>query len=381
MKPIGVLKKLKGLLLLKDKFDWMIVLIPVIITVLGIMTIYSATRPIIGVEHPAFYIRQTIWLIIGIVSMAAVSLFDYRRLIKLSYFIYIFALILLLLTLVVGHAGMGAQRWLRIGPIGFQPSEFFRICLLIAIAGYLSRQVSPLRSIPFVVLIGMFGALPFLILYLQPDLGSAILILSIVIAVTLIKGINRKLLVTSVVVILVTAPFLGNVLWKEMKQYQKNRLVAFINPKVDPKGIGYQIEQSKVTIGSGRLLGKGYLKGTQGPLRFLPEKHTDFIFAVFAEEWGFFGSVILLALYALIILRGFETALYAKDDFGFLLATGISIMFLIYLSVNIGMAMGLMPVVGVPLPFFSYGGTALVANFIGIGLLNNIRMRRYELFY
>lgn len=281
----------------------------------------------------------------------------------------------------IGHTGMGAQRWIRIGPIGFQPSEFFRIGLLIAVAGYLSRQASPIRGIPFLVLVSLFGLLPFLVLYLQPDLGSAVLMLAIVMTVALVKGIGRKILLTSIVITLLAAPFLGGALWNEMKQYQRNRLVAFINPKVDPRGIGYQIEQSKVTIGSGRLFGKGYLKGTQGPLRFLPEKHTDFVFAVFAEEWGFIGSVVLLTLYTLIVLRGFETALYAKDDFGFLLATGISVMFLIYLSVNVGMAMGLMPVVGVPLPFFSYGGTALVTNFIGIGLLNNIRMRRYELFY
>ena len=180
---------------------------------------------------------------------------------------------------------------------------------------------------------------------------------------------------------ILSVPFLGSIVWDGLKDYQKNRIVAFIDPEVDPSGIGYHINQSKVAIGSGQFIGKGYLNGTQGPFRFLPEKHTDFIFAVFAEEWGFLGSVALLFLYLLFILRGLDTARKAKDEFGRLLAVGFSFMFTVYFFVNVSMTLGMMPVVGIPLPFMSYGGTALMTNFLSAGILINIRTRRFELFY
>jgi rod shape determining protein RodA len=170
-------------------------------------------------------------------------------------------------------------------------------------------------------------------------------------------------------------------MWEGLKDYQKNRIIAFMEPDVDPAGIGYHLTQSKISIGSGELLGKGYLSGTQGPLRFLPEKHTDFIFSVFSEEWGFAGCLLLLAVYLMLFLRGMDTAVRAKDQFGRLTAAGITAMFFVYFLVNVGMTIGIMPVVGVPLPFMSYGGTALLSNFIAAGILINIRTRRFELFY
>lgn len=200
-------------------------------------------------------------------------------------------------------------------------------------------------------------------------------------SVSLAKGLLKKVIITIVVIGIISLPFIGNIMWTGLKDYQKNRLIAFIEPEVDPAGIGYHINQSKIAVGSGEFLGKGYLKGTQGPFRFLPEKHTDFIFAVFAEEWGFAGSVFLLSLYLLLIMRGLDTARKAKDDFGRLLALGITFMFSIYFFVNIGMTLGIMPVVGIPLPFMSYGGTALLSNYISIGVLINIRTRRFSLFY
>ena len=184
-----------------------------------------------------------------------------------------------------------------------------------------------------------------------------------------------------VLIALVSLPFMGNILWTGLKDYQKNRLVAFIDPHADPSGIGYHINQSKVAIGSGEFLGKGFLRGTQGPFRFLPERHTDFIFAVFAEEWGFAGALFLLSLYFFLIVRGLDTARKAKDEFGRMLALGITFMFAVYFFINVGMTLGIMPVVGIPLPFMSYGGTALLSNFISAGVLINIRTRRFSLFY
>jgi len=378
---MDLLKNIKEKFKILKKSDLLIITLPVIITIIGIMTIYSATRPIFEINHPYFYIQQIFWLQIGCISMLGTSLIDYRKLLKFAYPIYIVCICLLILTILMGHVGMGAQRWIRIGPIGFQPSEFFKIGMLITLSAFLNNKTTPLKGLSFFSLFLFFGVLPFILLYLQPDLGSGVLMLMIVGVITIIKGVKKEILIAFIITIILSIPLIGGVVWKKLKQYQRNRLVAFIDPKIDPKGIGYQIKQSKITIGSGKIFGKGYLKGTQGPFRFLPEKHTDFIFSVFAEEWGFLGSVFLLFLYLLLILRGYEIAYYAKDDFGFFLATGISTMFLLYLSINIGMTMGLMPVVGIPLPFFSYGGTALLTNFISIGILNTIKIRRYKLFY
>ncbi len=197
----------------------------------------------------------------------------------------------------------------------------------------------------------------------------------------LARGLRQKALLLVVIVGLVSLPFVGNIVWSGLKGYQKNRLVAFVYPDADPTGIGYHINQSKVAIGSGEITGKGFLKGTQGPFRFLPERHTDFIFAVFAEEWGFLGSLFLLSLYLILIMRGLDTARKAKDSFGRMLALGITFMFCIYFFINIGMTLGIMPVVGIPLPFMSYGGTALLSNFISVGVLMNVRTRRFSLFY
>jgi rod shape determining protein RodA len=180
---------------------------------------------------------------------------------------------------------------------------------------------------------------------------------------------------------LISLPFVGSILWGELKGYQKRRIIAFIDPYVDPQGVGYHINQSKVSIGSGGFLGKGYLKGTQGALRFLPERHTDFIFSVFAEEWGFVGTLFLFLLYLYIILRGLDTVRRARDPAGSFLALGVTSMLFFYCVINIGMTLGIVPVVGVPLPFMSYGGTALVSNFFALGILVNVRMRRFSLFY
>jgi rod shape determining protein RodA len=215
----------------------------------------------------------------------------------------------------------------------------------------------------------------------QPDLGTALIILVIFLSLILAKGLYKKITVLLVIIGLISLPFLGSIFWEGLKDYQKSRLIAFLEPGVDPTGIGYHINQSKITVGSGKFFGKGYLNGTQGPFRFLPEKHTDFIFAVFAEEWGFLGSLLLLFLYIVLILRGLNTARNARDDFGRFLALGITFMFLTYFFVNVGMTLGIMPVVGIPLPFMSYGGTALLTNLLSVGILINIRTRRFELFH
>ena len=363
-------------------FDWITLLIIIVLTLIGVMTIYSATRPLIGMGGQAdFYMKQLIWLALSIVALIVITMFDYIWLYRLSYPLYGVGILLLLIVLVMGKTSMGAQRWLNLGLLSFQPSEFFRILFIIAFSSYLANLGKdstgriPLRGVI------VFGLIPLILLIKQPDLGTAILLLALFSVLAISKGISQKIIVLALLFGLIAIPFVGHIFWDGLKDYQKNRLIAFMDPEVDPAGIGYHISQSKIAIGSGELIGKGYLNGTQGPLRFLPEKHTDFIFAVFSEEWGFAGCLSLLGIYLLLFLRGLDTAAKAKDEVGRLMAIGITAMFFVYFVVNIGMTLGMMPVVGIPLPFMSYGGTSLLSNFIAAGILISIRTRRFELFY
>ncbi|NWF52125.1 MAG: rod shape-determining protein RodA [Nitrospirae bacterium] len=362
-------------------FDWVTLSIVIVIVFIGILTIYSATRPVLEEDGYSFYIRQAIWLIFGIAGLFLMVSFDYIRLSRLSIYLYIIGFISLISVFIFGREGMGAQRWISLGPLSFQPSEFFKLFYVIMLSHQLSSANGALRTIHFFRLFFLVVFIPFVLLLKQPDLGTALIILTIFLSLTLARGIQRKILILFIIIGIISLPFIGTIFWEGLKDYQKNRIIAFMEPGVDPTGIGYHINQSKITVGSGKLFGKGYLKGTQGPFRFLPEKHTDFIFAVFSEEWGFLGSISLLSLYMLIILRGLKTAIDARDDFGRYLALGITFMFLIYCIVNIGMTLGIMPVVGIPLPFMSYGGTALLSNLISLGILINIRTRRFELFH
>lgn len=366
-----------------QNFDWLTLSIVVLISIIGIMSIFSATRqPTTGeAVQAAFYMKQMIWLIISILALILFISFDYIWLARIAIPVYIMGLLLLLIVLIAGRTGMGAQRWISLGPLSFQPSEFFKLLFIIMISSYYSFLREPMGVFSLLRVFFFIVFIPFMLLFKQPDLGTAIVILLIFVSVSLVKGLHKKVISMIVVIGIISLPFLGNIMWTGLKDYQKNRLIAFIEPEADPAGIGYHINQSKIAIGSGEFSGKGYLKGTQGPFRFLPEKHTDFIFAVFAEEWGFVGSVFLLFLYLLLIMRGLDTASKAKDDFGRLLALGITFMFCIYFFVNIGMTLGIMPVVGIPLPFMSYGGTALLSNYISIGVLINVRTRRFRLFY
>ncbi len=363
-------------------FDWLTFGIIVALTLIGIATMASATRPAIdGADRPDFYLKQVVWLGVGIFALFFIVAFDYVWLQRFAYVFYGIGIVLLVIVLVAGKSSLGAQRWISLGPIAFQPSEFFRIAFIASFSAYLTSGIAGGLGRLSWGGIFFFAVLPMALIVKQPDLGTAILLFSLFVTLCLVKGLSRKLIAAVLVLGIVALPFFGHIFWEGLKEYQKNRLVAFLDPEVDPSGIGYQISQSKITIGSGGFAGKGYMQGTQGPLRFLPEKHTDFIFAVFAEEWGFLGSIVLLSLYLLLFLRGLDTALKAKDEYGRLVATGITAMFFIYFTVNLSMTLGMMPVVGVPLPFVSYGGTALLSNFIAAGILICIRTRRFELFY
>ncbi|MGD0886415.1 MAG: rod shape-determining protein RodA [Thermodesulfovibrionales bacterium] len=364
-----------------NNFDWITFTLVTMLSLIGIATIFSATRSPISGEMPTYYIKQFYWLLFSLFALVAFVSFDYIWLSRFSRMLYVFGLFMLALVFLHGKTGMGAQRWLNLGVFSFQPSEVFKLIYVIALSRYLSEMQDKIRLISLLKIFLSLVSIPLLMIAKQPDLGTAMILLLVFLLLTATKGLHKKVVVLMVLLGLISIPFIGSIFWEGLKDYQKNRLVVFLEPQVDPSGIGYHITQSKVAIGSGKLIGKGYLKGTQGPFRFLPEKHTDFVFAVFAEEWGFTGSIFLLFLYFAFILRGLDTARKAKDEFGRNLAIGISFMFTIYFFVNLGMTLGIMPVVGVPLPFMSYGGTALLTNFIAAGILINIRTRRFELFY
>jgi rod shape determining protein RodA len=365
------------------KFDWSILLVALALSIIGVLTIYSATRPVFDAAQKAFYMRQVYWICLSLVAFFLIASFDYRWLIKYSFLMYTAGVILLVLVFFIGRKGMGAQRWIPLGFISFQPSEFFKLFFIIALSRYLSDMGDNLQlgMKELLKVMFFFFLLPAILIVKQPDLGTALILFFIFTSMILIAGIRRRLLVMAIIISILSLPFVGDVIWGGLKGYQKQRIVAFMNPDVDPYGVGYHIKQSKVTIGSGGFLGKGYMKGTQGPLRFLPEKHTDFIFSIYAEEMGFAGSVILFLMYLFLIFRGFDTARSARDLEGSYLAIGITSMFTFYFIVNIAMTLGMSPVVGAPLPLMSYGGTALLSPFLSPGILEHIRMRRAPLIY
>ena len=356
-------------------FDWALLGTLFIIAVLGVLNIYSSTYPHTGSGTPLF-VKQMYWFLLGIALIALVLLFDYRTFLRYAYPFYIFCLLLLLLVMLVGRTTSGSQRWLQVFFVSFQPSEISKMALILALTRFFTQNENPqgygLRdlALPFVFL------LPSVALILkQPDLGTVGLMVLIFFSLLAFAGLRRHTWMTLGIGAAVFAPLS----WHFLKEYQKNRLLVFLDPDLDPLVTGYHITQSKIAVGSGALLGKGFLKGTQSQLHFLPEQHTDFVFSVWAEEWGFVGSFILLFLLLLLISRGLKIANTSKDRAGALLAMGISAMLFWQTFINTGMVLGIIPVVGVPLPLLSYGGTSLVTTLLGIGILMNISMRRFML--
>jgi rod shape determining protein RodA len=283
---------------------------------------------------------------------------------------------------------MGAQRWLAIGPFAFQPSELAKLSISLALARYFAED--PKRGgyeLKDLTIPGIMVLIPLILVLKQPDLGTAMMLLLTSSLITLLAGIRMRsvfivlLAGLTVATLIFVVPPIRHKIWSSLKPYQQNRIKAFMDPSIDPLGSGYHATQSKIAVGSGQLTGKGYRKGTQSQMAFLPERHTDFIFAVIAEETGFFGAVALILFYLIFLLLGVDTAKNAKDRLGVLMAGGIVSMISLYVIINVGMAVGIVPVVGVPLPLVSYGGTSIITTFLALGILLNIQTRRFMLFY
>ncbi len=339
---------------------------------IGLFTIYSATYARVLTFGQGFLFKQILWFTAGFVLMLAVIRVSYQKFVDIAYIIYAINIALLILVLVGGKARLGAQRWFSIGAFAFQPSEFIKISIILALSNYVGYKKDDMEEPRSLVVPVILLGVPCALVLVQPDLGTALLLVPIFFSIILIAGARVKYILGMIGSGLASLPFF----WHVLRDYQRKRLLVFLDPGIDPLGSGYNIIQSKVAIGSGGLVGKGWLNGTQNQLNFLPERHTDFIFSVLGEEWGFFGVMVVMLLYFLIIKRAFTIASSTSDLYGKAIATGITVMLSLQIIINMGMTVGLMPVVGIPLPLVSYGGSSLLSTLVSVGLLLNIGMRR-----
>jgi rod shape determining protein RodA len=427
-------------------FDWVLFLNSLLVSLMGVAAIYSASKGY--ASGTQYWLRQLYWIGVALAAGFLVLLVDMRAIGRWAYLFHGAVIVLLLLVLRHG-AGSQVDRWFMVGGVALQPSEFAKFSTVLAVAFYFrdNRRVGNLGWRDLLVPLGLIGA-PFVLIVQQPDLGTAMLLALLSVPIMVLAGVRLKLLGILAVLAVLTVALLvasfklgyyrvddevvktlqgedvppvlveqarsvkGQRFWTAtslrarltqrvavdagdpfletveeaafrplisflLRPYQQRRLVTFVNPDADPLGAGYHVIQSKVAIGSGQILGKGFGQSTQGSLNFLPARHTDFIFSIFAEEWGFAGAIVLIGLYLALILRGLSIILQTRDRFSAFLTLGIVSIIALQVIVNVGMAVGLLPVVGVPLPFFSYGGSSMISMTIGMAMLLNIRMRRF----
>lgn len=354
-------------------FDWALFGSVAVILLLGLMNLYSATYEL----WIAKYFRdQVVWIMGGVVVMWLVSLINYQFFNRYAYFMYALSVTLLIAVFVIGRGANGSQRWIHLGFFNIQPSEIIKITIVITLARYFKDHQDKRTMGLWDLLVPFFIAIPpFLLVLKQPDLGTSLIVLFAAIFMVWFVGIQRKIIIISVLIACVSAP----IVWKfGLKPYQRDRVTTFLNPDKYASGKGYQVTQAKIAIGSGRFSGKGYLKGTQSKLQFLPKQHTDFVYSNFAEEFGFFGSVVLFIIYTVFFLSCFNIAIRAREAFGVYVAFGFSVTLICQTIINFGMEMGILPVVGITLPFFSYGGTSIVASFVKLGILLNISRQKAQ---
>jgi rod shape determining protein RodA len=357
---------------LVQNFDWVLLGLVVIICATGIVNLYSAGYN--RGEGTPLYVKQLYWLAVGLGVMCVTLTYDYRHLEKLGYPIYILSIVLLVAVMFGGKVVSGSRRWLPLGPFAFQPAELTKIAIILVLATYFNRRprMEAMR-LKNLIVPGVLVMIPVAMIIKQPDLGSGILVALVAASMILFVGVRWRTLVGCVLTLVMLSP----VIWSFLKDYQRQRVLTFLDPGKDPLGAGYHIIQSMIAVGSGQFWGKGFLQGTQSQLYFLPEQHTDFVFSVFAEEWGFVGSGVLLLLFTALALWGLSVARDCKERFGHLLAVGVTALIFWQVFINLCMVTGFLPVVGIPLPLFSYGGSSLITTLLGVGFLLNIRMRRY----
>jgi rod shape determining protein RodA len=358
----------------RDNFDWALFLTASALAVVGVVNLYSATS-VSKAALSEIYIQQVYWLVLGGILGAVVTVIDYRHYERLGYLLYGIGVVFLLLVFILGKDIRGSSRWIQIGSFGFQPSEFSKLFLIIALAKYLHDDPrTEERTLRDLLGPAVLAAIPTFLILKQPDLGTALIHLLIFATICLLTRIRWQSLVTLVVSGGIAMPMLWTYV---LKDYQKQRILVFLNPEANLRGSGWHAHHARVAIGAGGWTGEGFMRGTQNQFLFLPEQHSDFPFAVFAEDWGFIGCVVLVALYAFLVLWAIRVAATAKDRFGAVLAIGVGALIFWHAFFNLGMVTGILPVVGVTLPLFSAGGSSVLTIMIGIGLLMNVSMRRF----
>lgn len=358
--------------LLKN-LDYVIIAVVVLLTTISFFVIASASP-----ESPYYHVkRQGVWVALGLVLFVLTLSIDYHDLAHYTKYLYYINLVLLASVFIFGREAKGAQRWLRVGSLELQPSELAKLIIIITLADLLSKRASSIRSIRDLLPVFIHVGLPMLLILKQPDLGTSLVFIGLLLGMLFVAGIKWQYLAGLCGLGGALAPMLFYLL----EPYQRKRILVVFNPYIDPAGDGYNVIQSMIAIGSGRVWGKGWFAGTQNRLGFLPEQHTDFIFSVIGEELGFVRAAGILLLYFILIYRGIRVAMKARDDFGALIATGVVIMFTFHILVNVGMTIGIMPVTGIPLPFMSYGGSSYLSNMMALGLLLNVYMRRQKILF
>jgi len=352
-------------------FDWVLLGLVFVLSIISVLEIYSATM---HTKFHGFETKQIFWLLGGTVAMLVLSLIDYHRLIDIIHYIYGFCLVSLVAVLLVGKKVLGARRWIGVGGVHFQPSEWVKLILIVAVARYFANLGA--RDLTWKEILKAFAmvGVPMALVLKQPDLGTSLTYFPVLICGLFLGGIRwKQALIIAVVALVAVVP-----VWhKGLKPYQKARLTSFMSPDNDPRGSGYQILQSKIAVGDGAIWGRGATKGTQTQGDFLPIPYTDFIFAAFCEEHGFIGAVFVLLLYFFILMRLIQNAQTAADLSGTLLVMGVVAVLIFQIAVNVGMVVGLMPVTGIPLPLMSYGGSSVLFTFLALGMVMNVRMNRF----
>ncbi|MHB8996798.1 MAG: rod shape-determining protein RodA [Armatimonadota bacterium] len=359
---------------LTARADWILLGVVLLLLIIGAVMIYSSTRAEMG-SHKL--VLQLVWIALGLAIMASVTCVDYNRLMHIAVPFMGFCVLLLIVVLVMDHFVKGAQRWIPLGPLNIQPSEMLKIGVILLLGGFLSSREEEAPEFSLVMVSLAYIGLPVLLVLAQPDLGTPVLIFMVWVTMLFLAG-SRVVHIGAIAfafIMLFTAAWGLNII----RPHQKQRLTAFVNPDADPHGQGWQLRQSLIAIGNGRVGGAGLFKGTQSRLRFVPDQETDFIFSVIGEEGGFLGSVFVLSCFGLLLYRGLAIAAAAKDTAGRIMAGGITAMFLVHIMVNVGMAVGIMPVKGMPLPFVSYGGSNMLTMMTAIGLLQSIHIHRQKI--
>jgi rod shape determining protein RodA len=359
----------------RESFDWVLFLVSASLAVFGVVNLYSATS-VVRAALSDLYIQQVYWLVLGGILATFVAAIDYRHYERLGYLVYGFGLVLLLLVFILGKDIRGSSRWISIGSFSLQPSEFMKLFMIVALAKFLHDDPrSEGRTLKDLIAPAAIAAVPMGLILKQPDLGTALIHGLIFASICAMMRIRWKSLAWLAGITAVALPIIWNFV---LKDYQKQRIYSFLNPDTNIQGANWHEHHARVAIGAGRTLGEGFMKGTQNQFLFLPEQYSDFPFAVFAQDWGFVGCLILVSLYISLTLWSLRVAATARDRFGAVLAVGVGGMIFWHAFFNLGMVTGILPVVGVTLPLFSYGGSSVMTIMMGIGLLMNVSMRRHS---